>query len=285
MKTEELTTWLATNEAYHADLTADSHSSLELFRDSRERYEGERITGRIKQKPPTPEMEFGTLCHSFILEHESFYDCYAVCKRTQKKTSTGKVDLRTTEGKEAWKAAEEENPGKVVVDPEDLLKAMAMYDGIMRNREARAAMESEGVNENPVCWTDGPTGMRLKCKPDRALKSGMVVDLKTTDDISPSGFSRTIYNMGHHRQAALYIAGLFASGQECPFLFIAVSRTPPHETACHTLVTRAIDLGTKENRETLRDLSTCRLLGDFTGQWSSSIHEVDLPQYAYSQSR
>lgn len=270
--TPEVQTEAMTNEAYHANRSHDSHSSLQLFRASRERYEAIRITSTIEEEEPTPAMLFGSLFHSYCLELDTFDDRYAACP---------KLDKRTKDGKYQWELFQAKHAGKTHCTVDDLDKVRAMFEGIMRNRHARQLMEAEGVNESPIFWQD-ISGLGLKCKPDRRLSRPLAVDLKTTDDVSPDGFGRTAFNFGYHAQAALYLDGIEAeTGEKFDFVFIAVSKTPPHETAVYTLDERAIDLGRATNKTTLAELAGCRLTGDFSGRWANDIHTCALPPWAF----
>lgn len=265
---------MTANDAYHADLSRDSHSSLQLFRRGRERYHAIRIAKTIEEDEPTASMIFGSLFHTYCLERDTFADHYAACE---------KLDKRTKEGKWKWEQFQTAHAGKTIITQDDLSTADAMFLGVMRNKHAQQLLEAEGKNEQPIFWEDA-SGLPLKCKPDRALLRRLIVDLKTTDDISPDGFGRTIFNYGYHCQAALYVDGLASAmeGEEFPFVFIAVSKEPPHETAVYTLPPRAIDLGRAANRTTLVELAQCRRTGDFSGRWGGDIHECDLPRWAYA---
>lgn len=262
--------WQQVNADYHADFAHDSHSSLQLFRESRERYKAVRIDRTLEMEEQTPAMAFGSLFHCLVLENAAFADAFAVCPNS---------DRRTKAGKEAWEIFCASNDGKTFCTDEDLSRAKAMREGVMRNKHARQALEAPGVNEQPVYWVDAKTGLLLKCKPDRLLESQMVVDLKTTDDISPEGFSRSVFKWSYHKQAALYCAGLFDKGMECPFLFIAVSKDAPHECVCHLLDERVLSFGRDDNESKLQELAECKKTGDFSGRWSHDIQTVELPRW------
>ncbi len=259
------------NETYHLDYSRDSHSSLEMFRRSIEEYAAVRVHRTMMPPEPTPAMVFGAAFHTFILEPDRFQRDYAVSPT---------FDRRTKNGKEAAAQWAAENAGKIPVAVEDLDLMEAMLAGLRRNRFAVGAIDSAGVVETPVEWDCEQTGLALKCRPDKVLASGLIVDLKTTNEIEPVEFAKTVANFGYHRQAALYLAGLSRRGITGPFLFVAVSKRPPHESACYVLDPPTIEKGQEQNRLTLAELAERKLNGDWAGRWSNVIETVSLPRWA-----
>ena len=266
-----------TAEDYHADLTRDSHSSLDLFRESRERYAMLRIHRNVKAKPATVAQEYGGECHVYVLEPELFASHFEVGDGPINPT-TGRPYGRTSQKYTAWA----ESVGRPVITSERLEELEAMRAGIMRNEFARDALESPGLVERVFHWEDELTGLPLKCRPDKLLDSGLVVDLKTSSrDISPDGFARTIEKMGYHRQAALYLDGLDANGIAATnFAFIVVDTEFPHECAVHEIGERSIEAGRRQNRRTLDELARCRRENEWSGRWRGDLVRVDISEWA-----
>lgn len=270
--------WSCSSEEYHASLSEDSHSSLQTFRQSVERYAAERVFCTMYREPPTPAMQLGSLLHCMVLEQESLESRYVV--------KPDGIDRRTKAGKEQWERFEATANGKTIIMADDLNLASAMRDGIMRNPHARAALEDDGISEASIRWECPETGCPLKCRIDRLHHSGLVVDVKSTEGVSPEAWSRTVFNFGYHLQAALYAEGVRqVIGLDRPFLFIAVSKTPPHECCTYLLNERAIQLGRDENLKTVKELVDRRASGDWSGRWSNRIHEINLPAWAYNGAR
>lgn len=268
--------WSCSSEEYHASLSEDSHSSLQTFRQSVERYAAERVFRTMEREPPTPAMQLGSLVHFMVLEIEALESRYVVKPEG--------IDRRTKSGKEQWERFEATARGKTIISANDLNLASAMRDGISRNEYARAALEADGISEASLRWTCPETGCPLKCRLDRLCHSGLVIDVKSTDDFSPDAWARTVYKYKYHCQAALYTEGVRqVLGLEAPFLFIAVSKTAPHECAAFLLDDRALQLGRDENLCTLRELAQRRASGDWSGRWSEQIHTISLPNYAYTR--
>jgi hypothetical protein len=162
----------------------------------------------------------------------------------------------------------------------------AMVDGVMRNGFARNAIEQRGVIEQVVEWSDGVTELPLKCRPDIRLENGLIVDVKTTSDIDPDSWSRTMANFGYHRQAALYLDGCgLVHGSDGPFVHIAVSKEQPHECAVYEVAAESLELGRAENAATLAELMLRRESGDWSGRWSSDVTSVNLPSWYFRKAR
>ncbi len=261
------------NEAYHVDYERDSHSSLQLFRKSRERYAGERIYKTLQRQPPTPAMLFGTAFGYALMEPQIFSARYV---------PEVKFDKRTTKGKEAAAAFAAVNEGKTPISLDDCDLIKGMIDGVTRNPKARIALDAPGRVESSVLWTDPDTGLPLKCRPDKLLDNGLIWDLKTTVDSSPEAFARTCAAFAYHRQAALYLDGVWQElRHDGPFLFVVVSKEPPHECVCYTLDSEALALGRKQNAAALRELAECKRAGNWAGKWRDKIIETSLPRYAF----
>jgi len=266
-------------DTYHEDYSRDSHSSLQLFRASVERYAAIRVYKTMEPDPPGAALTFGSAFHCRLLEPDKFQTLYV---------QEPKYDKRTTAGKEAWAVFCVEHKGKQHLSADEWALLPAMRDGVMRNKFARYAIEQGGEIENPVEWDDftGSTGLPLKCRPDIRLENGLIVDLKTTTDIDPESWSRTMAMYGYHRQAALYLDGCWQAHQaEGPFVHIAVSKTPPHECAVYEVAPESLSLGRSENQATLAELMLRRDSGDWSGRWSADLTTVNLPSWYFRKAR
>jgi len=262
-------------DGYHQSFDRDSNSSLQLFRESVAEYAAIRVFQTLPPREPTPEMELGTAFHCLVLEPDLFKQRYTVAP---------KFDRRTKDGKAAYAEWQADNADKTPLAIEDYKLIHAMADGLRRNTRARASVEVAGEAERVVLWDDPDTGCPLKMRADRILANEIIVDLKTTNDVRPDSWARTVHNLGYYRQAALYQAGVrVALGIDCEVVFVAVSKRPPHETGCFVLDADAIRLGHAENEATIRELVERRA----TGNWESRLHgqviQVGLPRWAYTR--
>lgn len=204
----------------------------------------------------TAAMFFGTAFHTLVLEPERFADEYIV---------HGRIDKRTKEGKAL--AAEIEASGRRAIDEETMQALEGMRDSVMSNPYAARLLAGE--KEQSYFWTDPPTGIELKCRPDCRTDlsdTGVIVDLKTTDNADAEGFGRSCLNYGYDLQAAMYKQGVEAvEGKPHRFVFIAVEKKPPY--ACSVLEADELMIrkGSDDLRKYLETVSDCRRTGNWYG--------------------
>lgn len=97
--------------------------------------------------------------------------------------------------------------GKESYETIKLMLASCMQDkviqGLIRNTEYQLT----------IFWTDPQTGLKLKTRPDICKrKKNIVVNVKTTEDGSPKGFSKELVNYDYPMQAAHEITGCLEMG-------------------------------------------------------------------------
>lgn len=93
--------------------------------------------------------------------------------------------------------------------------------GLIRNTETQLSL----------FWTDDQTGLQLKTRPDICKrKKNIVVNLKTTIDGSPKGFSRDLAKYDYPLQASVEMAGCLATGlmeKIDNYFWLVVEKVPP----------------------------------------------------------
>lgn len=232
---------------YHRHPAVSKHG-LDDFRKAPALYRWNRDNPR---ETTTPALLFGSLYHTVVLEPHRVAAEYHVMPV---------VDRRTKDGKAAWEQAMAEAAGKQQIKPDDIAKALAMREALMRHPAARAAVEDQRQHvEASMFWTDPTTGVECRGRPDIIRTDGMLIDPKTCQDASPEAFTRAAFNYGYHRQAAFYMAGLEAITGEKPraFVFVAQESEPPFLTAVYVASPQMIELGRKELAEDLDRFAHC----------------------------
>jgi hypothetical protein len=235
---------------YHADEAIGS-SHLSDMAKSAAHYHALHLADGRPERKETPAMAAGTLLHCLVLEPATVPERYAVKPEG--------LDMRTTAGKEWGKAA----AGKIIVSVEQLATAEAQR-AALRGVPEIAALIHGAITEQSAFWLDETTGQRCKCRPDivHTLPDGRVIlaDVKTTADASPSGFARSVWKFGYHRQAAWYSAGYAKTkGVEvAAFVFCAVTNEYPFIAVPYMLDEPAMQTGAQECAELLRDIAECK---------------------------
>jgi hypothetical protein len=258
--------------SYHTDYdSGDSHSSLELFRESPAKYAAIRVHRTMNADPPTPAMKVGSALHALLFEYDS--ECkFAVARKLPPKS----------------RAALWVDPLKAQHAKTSLTQAQAnllwgMFVAIANEPDAwNLLVEQDGLNERIFTGLDATGKPILKCKPDRLLKNGLVVDLKTVDGpVDPSSWSRCLAKWGYHRQAAFYLDVLELAGQKADkFIFVAVSKDPPHEIGIYLIDEESVEQGRRENKELLERLAECRRTGIWKHEWQGKVLTAGVPRWA-----
>lgn len=218
---------------------------------------------------PTPAMVLGTAVHTAILEPDQF-EKYIVSPR---------FDKRTKDGKAAAADFEASNPGRILIDEDKYEILKGCLNSVYTHRAAKA--ETTGRCEMTVIWDEAD--LKCKARPD-IMREGILVDVKTTQDASPAGFSRQVANLKYHVQAYHYLRGVTqATGilHDC-FRIVAVETKAPYAVAVYEL-----DFGTMEKAEALWRHATdmyrqCAHLNEWPG-YSQEVQPLGLPAWAFNE--
>lgn len=306
-----------TIDAYHADLTHDSHSSLTLFRESIERYAAVRVFRTMPPKAPTPAMILGTALHTYALEPDEYERrfirdlviepttelmCLKCGEAAKSRGLCGKhyaeLSKCVKDGELSWEDAEEhrlcrkpvskikadfdadcEARGLTVLTDRQWSLVPAMFDGLMRNDFGRRWIEADGVVEQPVYGTDIRTGLPVKCRPDKRLRNDLLGDIKSDGiGIDRDTWSATVGNRDYDAQGALYL-DITGAG---PFVWFVIDTEPPHETAAYPMSETFRAIGTAKNHQTLAELADRRARNDWTGRHSRTLEVIE-PQLWYQR--
>ncbi len=260
---------MITNEEYHAD-KALGKSDLDLVNRSVYHYLKKSL------RDETPAMRFGSAFHTAVLEPERYARAYAVAPP---------VDRRTKAGKEEWEAFLREHPGATVLTADDAQQIDAMRLAVMAHPIAKQLVVA-GQAELSAFWTDPPTSLKCKCRPDYLLLDlRTAIDLKTTEDASPWSFARSCATYRYNAQQAWYLDGLRTCGIDVDsFVFVAIEKKPPHAVACYTLDKPSVEAGRAWCRRGLDTLAAYHeQLDAGRDPWpgyTACITELTLPAWA-----
>lgn len=252
---------------YH-DIPALNASGINAFYKSPLHYwKQSTFNPERERNEPTPAMVMGSLAHCLILEPESFDKEFILAPE---------INRRTNEGKAQWLAFQGKAQGKLIVTPEQYNQAIDMRDAMFANK-AVAKLLGNGCSEQPVTWHRNGEGILCKAKLDY-LRSGLLVDYKTTKDASLKGFSRSLANYGYYRQMAWYMEAAEVAYGERPrgAVLIVQDKSLPQAIGIYALKEDALELGAQECDVAHQEISK-RLV---TGKWEAypeMIQEISLP--------
>lgn len=255
-------------EIYHA-AEGTNLSLLKKFMKAPAYYKAE-VERKAKGVPEksTPAKEFGKVFHDWALEGIE-------------PVAAPSVDRRTKKGKEVYAEFLEENKGKNILKFEDMEIMKRMVESVRSHPVAGTLFEG-GLAEQSIWWKDDVTGLLCKCRPDYMnQKKGLVVDLKSTADVSPEGFARSVANYGYYLQNSFYMDGIetVLGKKFFDFLFVAVEKEEPYITVVYDLDPQAIWQGRSEYRESLTSLDYC-IKNDYWPGYADEKVTLSLPRWA-----
>jgi exodeoxyribonuclease VIII len=211
--------------------------------------------------------QLGRAVHMLILEPERF-DNNFLCM-------TEKVNLTTKTGKEAWAKAEEQAGGRKILRAGEWEDIKAMAES-MKKHPLWNKMTARHI-EQSIYWEAGVLNTLLKSRPD-IYNDDLVIDIKTTDSIKQ--FSRSIYQYGYHRQAAMQIDALRSvDDKKRHFAFFVVEKKAPYLTACFALELTSIEQGRKEYLEAALTYSECLANNEWPG-YSQQFELISIPEWS-----
>lgn len=189
----------------------------------------------------------------------------------------------STKAAKEWRA-EQEDAGRIVVSASDLEQIDAMAESVLSHGLARSWLELPGNSEASMFATDPDTGVPLRCRFDRLPDDPRAaIDLKTTLDASPQGFSRRAHDLEYHLSRAFYLHVAELAGHErAEMVFIAVENKAPYLVAVYQLTQPFADRGARRARYAIDLLKRCQDAGEWPG-YSPNLEFLDEPPYAMYQ--
>lgn len=178
------------------------------------------------------------------------------------------------------------NGHRNVLEPEAWDQLMNMRDAVHAHPKARALLIGKpGVAERSVYWIDEATGELCRCRPDFWRDDDIVVDLKTTEDASEEGFSKSIANWSYDTQDAFYRDGCAAAGRPLrAFVFLAVEKSArvvegkALGVAVYYLDDAGRELGRAKYRQDLAKYAECKRANVWPC-YSDDMQKISLPQW------
>lgn len=175
------------------------------------------------------------------------------------------------------------NDGITIVTYDQWEDAKLMKDAILNHRLA-AEWIKEGEHQVSIIWEDDITGEKCKARLDNLRIGEGIDDLKTTENASPTKFSKHINDFMYHVQGAVYSDGWAKASKDIPLHFniIAAEKTPPYAVATYTLGIDSLILGRHLWRKALDEYHDCKM-ADSWPAYSQYAEEIDVPGWELSK--
>ena len=252
------------NEQYHAHHALGSSSIKTVATKSLAHWKGQ-------VRKDSPAFALGSAVHAELLEPEKQLLVRGPETRRGKAWSEGK--------------AEADEQGKIFLTESDFDLAKDMSNACLDNRMANhLLMNPAMIAEASFFATCPDTGLELKTRPDGLIMdSGIVLDIKTTQDVSPQGFDRTIRNFGYDLQSAFYMYILkLCDVRVDNFIFIGIEKDKPHVTACYELSEMYLRHAHNRMMDTLHLIKRAQDEDHYGTQWPD-LGTVHLPAWMDSE--
>lgn len=261
------------DEDYHGGPGISSSDIANILR-SPAHYRAAKKNGK-----QTPAMKLGTQCHEFLLQPERFHARYLlepadlICGPKNRNPWKGMWDSLKAQ-------AELEN--KELLDRSTFADIESLAQAVCDHRSASALLEASERELAAYCQ-DPDTNLIRKAKADIVTHTGIIADLKTTDDARPDPFTRTVRFFHYHMKAAWYLDvfnSIDADFSFDSFVWIAAEKIDPFGVACYAASESMLDLGRKTYKKALDSLSEC-LEKNSWPCYPSHVQPIEFSDFVY----
>ncbi len=227
----------------------------------------------------TEALAFGSAYHKIVLEPDTFEKEFFVIDESKRPEPD--KDFRNSKNKE-WKQQQMvANAGKTLITSWDYTRLRSMQEVLLNNPFTADLIKSCDEIESSIF--SEMNGMDVRVRPD-AFNQRLILDLKSTEDCSPDGFSRTSASMFYHLQAAFYTdVTAHIDGIKRQFVIIAQEKTAPYVAQIYIVPEHVISQGRHEYKAALEKLKIACETGEFPAYESKEmggIRDLYLPNWA-----
>jgi hypothetical protein len=264
--------WPCTNDEYHADTTAISHSGLDLVIRDPALYWWEKLSGKAVREEKE-HFAVGSAFDNAILRPSASCGSDVI---VIPETVLAKNGARAGS---AWKEFAAANEGRILVKEGD--EMLNMVRAVQSHQAARELIEAQGEFQQTIVWRDDEHRVLRRARFDMLhLGAELIVDLKTTR--TPATLVDCAYEAekwGYHRQAAFYCDAVSEHfGTSPSFVFIFCSKIPPYRVEVFELDPEDIEIGREENDAGLATYAECLRTGNWLPATHGRITRLSLPR-------
>lgn len=263
---------------YHDDYEHLSRTMIARFRkEGRRAFEAMYVTATLEPTPPTKPMKLGSLVHAICEDADAVDGLIKIIPPELLGAHGGKQNV--AENTKAAKDFREDNEAKgfyVCKTEDEYDNAIAMAASVADI--LRELVTSTSVAEKEIRWTDIPTGIKCRCKPDLLTITRhkvLAFDIKTCTDASPSKWQWRAKDAELWLQELHYSAGI-ASEYDLPvdFYFVVVEDKGVNRAGMYQL--DIPDSCKDEYDRTLKTIDRCRRTGNWSEPWERKINRIKL---------
>lgn len=250
-----------THEQYHADKTAIGSSSLALLLSSPKAFYEGHFLG--KQKPPTRDMELGTIIHKALLEGPEFEAQYVVMPVFEGRDLKGNLTTNANckEVKEKRQAWLEANAGRIIVTESDLEMIRGMVASVKAHPQGEHVF-AHGSTERSGYYRDPKTGIKCKIRPDfHGHDFFLVTDFKSVRSSEQKLFGAQAFREGRlDLRLWMYAYGIGQIENMAPpenLFFMVCEKTWPYESAVYFMTEEQRNQAQFDYNRAMKILADC----------------------------
>jgi hypothetical protein len=236
-----------------------------------------------KPKEATEDMEFGTICHTAILEPGNLPSAYYIRpdQYPSENKKTKQTEMKKWSGNSDWcKDWLKEHNGRPVITKRDEAKIPKIVERVKSLDECGSALR---FGKREVSWfkRDEITGLLCKCRTDLIADTTngvrFIFDLKKVQSgaATHEAFSKHAHDLGYHIQAASYLRITGADR----FVFVPFDDDEPFDACEFEPTAEMLDSGAYEYRRILDAYAKCVKEDRWPG-YATGIQPLKLPVYA-----
>lgn len=278
---------------YHSNQTHLSSTQVRIAKRSLKEFEWNR-KGLIKQEKQS-YFDFGNAFELALLDQEGFANNVAILPDSQwieeaqkiKKYEKPRQSKHYTDSYHEFMLGRESQYLINDKGPESYETIKCMLESCYQDKAIQGLIKNTEYQVS-LFWTDEETGLRLKSRPDICKrKKNVVVNVKTTTDGSPKGFSRDLVNHEYPLQACHEMTGCLNAGlmeQIDMYFWLVVEKVPPFNATIYEFDQEDIKASMDEYRYLLNKVAKARELDKFPGYSDRSDNEhgilkAEIPMY------
>lgn len=220
---------------------------------------------RLPAKKSTRQMDIGTAIHDCALNGMDLNDIVRTFGRESINKSGGLIGVNAAKERET-------EPDKIWLKQEDADRVAECIATLKSGPLGDAIAASTGI-ESSFRWIED--GVRCRMRPDFWAEYEdhiMVVDLKCSEDISNTGFMRSMYSCGWWLQSAHYSAGMFhAFRKPIRFMFWSIETNYPYRQKQRWLDPRSCELVFEKRRDIIHRLAKSMTLDEWDNKQESAV--------------
>jgi exodeoxyribonuclease VIII len=223
-------------------------------------------------------MRMGTAVHCMVLEPNEFQNRYVMAPRHYDKRR--KVDLAELD------AIASQYPGRTILEPSEQVTLKKIVEGLRNHAKARQVLAAKGQSELSIFWRDDLTGLDLKVRIDRLVEigsTGMMLEVKSTDNASPEAFARKIVDMDYDLRAVMYADGVQKAYGFTPAIAWLVIERETGFVAMYQPTAKMLQRARRRYEEARIAVAHAKSLNSWPAyQTGESIETIDLPRWVKS---